>query len=265
MARAKKATPKVTTAVLDKIDAELAARAGESAVQAAVAPYIRKPTLFKHYSEIPDGAWRWRNFPPAEIACRGTGEILVDPDALDALQALRSHLGKPVMVNSAYRSARHNQKVKGAKNSQHLYGRAFDISMSNHDPHVFEAASRAAGFQGFGRYPRQNFMHVDMGPARIWGDDFPTTATPFPVEPPPVREDLDKSRTINGAKIAAGGIAVSEIVESPEVSQAIDKAHSWSSVLPDGSTLKWILLGIAAIGLALVVYARWDDFKKGKR
>jgi hypothetical protein len=37
--------------------------------------------------------WRWPNFSPAEIACRGTGKVLVNEPALDKLQALRDRLG----------------------------------------------------------------------------------------------------------------------------------------------------------------------------
>lgn len=51
-------------------------------------------------------------------------------------------------------------------------GAAFDIAMSNHDPVAFEAAARATGFLGFGFYPRSGFMHVDLGPARQWGERF---------------------------------------------------------------------------------------------
>jgi len=249
------------------VEGRVAAEIEGAVLAAAQQPVIAKPTLFKHYSQVPEGAWRWPNFPPAEIACRGTGELLVDPDALDKLQALRRFLGKPMMISSGYRSPKHNRKVGGEPDSQHLFGRAFDISMSNHDPAAFEAAARAAGFTGFGHYPRARvpFMHVDTGPARTWGEPWPPTATPFPVEPPPVREDLGESRTIGGAKVAAGGVAASEIVEAPEIADLADRAHSWSSLLPDGSTLKYLLLGLAVIGLAIVVYARWDDFRKGKR
>ena len=44
--------------------------------------------------------------------------------------------------------------------------------MSNHDPVAFEAAARAAGFLGFGFYPRSCFMRIDHGPARQWGERF---------------------------------------------------------------------------------------------
>src|SRR5690606_9510833 len=33
---------------------------------------------------------------------------------------------KPIRINSAYRSPAHNKKIGGARNSQHLHGRALD-------------------------------------------------------------------------------------------------------------------------------------------
>ena len=41
---------------------------------------------------MPDSLWRWKNFSPAEIACRGTGQLKLHPEALDKLQALRDRL-----------------------------------------------------------------------------------------------------------------------------------------------------------------------------
>ena len=130
-------------------------------------------TFYTHWRDVPKAAWRWANFSPAEIACRGTGKLLVNEAALDKLQALRLRLGKPLIVLSAYRSPEHNRAVGGAKASKHMEGIAFDIAMANHDPEAFEAAARAVGFQGFGFYPRSGFMHIDLGPARSWGERFP--------------------------------------------------------------------------------------------
>jgi zinc D-Ala-D-Ala carboxypeptidase len=113
-----------------------------------------------------EGAWRWPNFSPAEIACRGTGKLLINEPALDKLQALRDRLGKPLIVRSAYRSPEHNRAVGGATRSKHLDGAAFDIAMANHDPVAFEAAARAVGFLGFGFYPRSGFMHMSTSGLR---------------------------------------------------------------------------------------------------
>lgn len=72
---------------------------------------------FRHFREVPKNLWRWPNFSSAEIACRGTGQIKLHPEALDKLQALRERLGKPLIVRSAYRSPEHNRAVGGARAS----------------------------------------------------------------------------------------------------------------------------------------------------
>ena len=165
-------------------------------------------TFYAHWRDVPDGSWRWPNFSPAEIACRGTGKLLVNEAALDRLQALRDRVGKPFIVRSAYRSPEHNRAVGGAKRSKHMEAAAFDIAMSNHDPAAFEAAAREAGFLGFGFYPRSGFIHVDLGPARQWGQRFPVRATAFAEETLPAREVLADSRTMKG-----GGAAGAEPLE----------------------------------------------------
>lgn len=44
------------------------------------------------------------------------------------LDPIRSLYGKPITVNSGFRSESLNKAVKGAKNSQHLFGMAADIT-----------------------------------------------------------------------------------------------------------------------------------------
>ena len=123
-------------------------------------------------ADFPLEFWRWPNFSPSEMACRD-GSLMIHPASLDKLQRLRTRLAAPLVVNSAYRSPSYNKRVGGAAGSLHLAARAYDISMAGHDPHEFEAAARACGFAGFGFYPDQNFMHIDTGPAREWGDRWP--------------------------------------------------------------------------------------------
>lgn len=169
---------------------------------------------FDHWTKVPADFWRWPNFTPEEIACRGTGKVGVDPEAMDRLQRLRDLIGSPLMLNSAYRSPEHNRAVGGATRSQHLKARAFDVSMANHDPERFEAAARAAGFTGFGFYKRNNFIHVDIGPDREWGARWftkPDGATPIRppsrFSPPPRHqpETLAEDRSAKGTAIGAGG------------------------------------------------------------
>lgn len=51
--------------------------------------------------------------------------------AVDILQPIRDQLGKPLIINSGYRSKEVNKLVGGAKNSYHLKGMAADIHADN--------------------------------------------------------------------------------------------------------------------------------------
>jgi len=219
---------------------------------------------FRHFREVPDTLWRWPNFSPAEIACRGTGALKLHPDALGKLQALRDRLGKPLIVRSAYRSPEHNRAVGGAPRSKHMDGTAFDIAMKNHNPVAFEAAARAVGFLGFGYYPRSGFMHVDLGPARSWGEPFPARAVPFAAETPPAREAIAQSRTLKGT--GAAGVATVGAA-GVEVAQEV-LAEAQGAVLPlvpNLDTLHWVFIALALGGIAVAVWARLDDWRRGLR
>lgn len=127
------------------------------------------PTGEVHYTAVPLSAWRWTNFTPKELSSKSDGLILIDENALDALQKFRDIVGVPFTPNSAYRSESHNRKVGGAKNSQHRLGRAFDIPITkNMTREVIKNSAKAAGFTGFGDYPK--FVHIDIGPARYWDE-----------------------------------------------------------------------------------------------
>lgn len=146
--------------------------------------------VYKTWQDFPMREWRWPNFSPQELASKREGELMIDEGAMDKLQKLRALLNKPLLITSAYRSDAHNKAVGGARNSQHRLAKAFDVVMTNQDPWDFEAAARSVGFTGFGHYPKSNFMHIDIGPARRWndGNDFPkrNVATPtFSTEPKP--------------------------------------------------------------------------------
>lgn len=221
-------------------------------------------TFYSHWRDVPTARWRWNNFSPAEIACRGSGSLRIHEEALDKLQALRDRLGKPLIVRSAYRSPVHNRAVGGAPRSKHLDGTAFDIAMANHDPVAFEEAARVVGFKGFGFYPRSGFMHIDLGPARIWGERFPVREADFAVETPPAREVLAESRTLKGggaAGVATVGAAGVELAQNV-------LAETQSAILPLVpylDTLRWLFIAVALAGIAVAIYARIDDWKRGRR
>ena len=50
------------------------------------------------------------------------------------LQFLRDYTGRAITVNSGYRSPEHNAKIGGVKNSQHLLGKAADITIEGLKP-----------------------------------------------------------------------------------------------------------------------------------
>ncbi|MFN4282449.1 MAG: YcbK family protein [Alphaproteobacteria bacterium] len=221
-------------------------------------------SYFDHWRDVPQGAWRWRDFSPAEIACRGSGALRINEEALDKLQALRDRLGKPLIVRSAYRSPAHNRAVGGAPHSKHMDGTALDIAMANHDPVAFEAAAREVGFLGFGFYPRSGFIHIDLGPARQWGKRFPVWTTAFAAETPPAREVLAESRTMKGsgaagvATIGAAGVEVAQNVLAETQSAVLP-------LVPYLDTLRWVFIAVAIVGVAITIYARIDDWKRGRR
>jgi len=219
---------------------------------------------YADWRDVPEKLWRWPNFSAQEIACRGDGKIRVNEPALDKLQALRKKLGVPLIVHSAYRSPDYNRRVGGAKQSMHLKGAAFDISMANHDPESFEAAARAVGFAGFGFYPRQNFIHIDIGRARQWGDPFPPRSSRFADEPPRLRESLTESRTMKGG--GAAGVATIGAAGVEVAQQAVaDTQSAIQPLIPYLDTLRWLFIAVALIGAGVTIYARWDDWRKGKR
>jgi zinc D-Ala-D-Ala carboxypeptidase len=221
-------------------------------------------TTYAHFRDVPESAWRWPSFSPAEIACRGTGAIKINTEALDKLQTLRNRLGKPLILRSAYRSPEHNRAVDGAPRSKHMDGTAFDIAMANHDPAAFEAAARAVGFLGFGTYPRSGFIHIDLGPARQWGEAFAMRASAFAVEVPPAREVLSESRTLRGtgtagvATLGAAGVEVAQDVLAETQSAILP-------LVPYLDTLRWVFIALALAGIGVAVWARVDDWKRGRR
>jgi zinc D-Ala-D-Ala carboxypeptidase len=209
------------------------------------------PTLTAaRWQDLPAHEWRWPSFSPQEIACRGSGAITVETDAMDRLQRLRSAIGVPLIVVSGYRSPEHNRRVGGARNSMHMRGQAFDISMNNMDPEWFIREARRYGFTGIGSYPRQNFVHIDTGPAREWGDPFPARETRFAPEPQPrpVLETGQGRATVRGVVAAGASTLAASASGLAEVAQ-----HPVMSIL--AAAVPWLAAAVAAVAVAGMVLA----------
>lgn len=115
-----------------------------------------------------------RYFHIDEFACQGTGKVDMDPEFLQAIDDLRHECGFPFTITSGYRTKEHNDNIGGAKNSQHLFGRAADIQASGSSAQKIVALAREFGFTGVGVAQKgphsKRFIHLDTkaGPFRMW-------------------------------------------------------------------------------------------------
>ena len=107
--------------------------------------------------------WISKNFNLQEFECTHPNHrhTLVDDKLVEKLQRLRDRIGKPLTINSAYRCPERNKQVGGAKNSQHLHGKAADVSLHNVAMPIEKVKELAIeiGFDGIGLY--DTFIHLD--------------------------------------------------------------------------------------------------------
>lgn len=99
--------------------------------------------------------------------------VKVDERLLTLLENIRNHVGKPVHLNSGYRSPEYNATLKNASpRSQHCNGKAADIWVEGVPPkQIADIAECYLGSSGgIGIY--KTFTHVDVrtGCARWKGD-----------------------------------------------------------------------------------------------
>lgn len=108
------------------------------------------------------------NFKVKEFACKDNSDkILIDVTFVKThLQDIRTHFGKPVIINSAYRTESYNRYVGGAKNSYHMKGRAFDISIKGVSPQEIAKYAASIGVPGVIQY--NTFVHVDSRDTKYW-------------------------------------------------------------------------------------------------
>ena len=80
-----------------------------------------------------------KNFKVKEFECNDGSKMPLEVyenviKLANQLQFLREYTGRPITINSAYRSPEHNAKVGGSKTSQHLLGKAADITIQSLKP-----------------------------------------------------------------------------------------------------------------------------------
>ena len=126
----------------------------------------------KTYSLAKDGDKQLtENFKVREFRCKdGSDKILISPETVKILQSVRDYFGRPVKINSAYRTPAYNKKVGGVSSSQHVKGTACDIAVEGVPPKAV-AAYLEAMFpdSGIGLY--DTFVHIDTrGRKSYWKD-----------------------------------------------------------------------------------------------
>lgn len=112
-----------------------------------------------------------KNFSKEEFDCNDGSEMPINiyhnmVKVANQLQTLRDYIGKPIQVNSAWRSEEYNASINGVKNSQHIMGRAADIVIKGMTPIevskiIEELISKGDMLQGgLGIY--SSFVHYDI-------------------------------------------------------------------------------------------------------
>lgn len=103
------------------------------------------------------------NFKLKEFQCKdGSQLVKIDSELLHKLQKLRDSMGKPVIINSGYRTPEYNKTVGGAKKSYHMQGKAVDIRINGLKPEEIAKIAEKTGFTGIGIY--KSFTHLDIRP-----------------------------------------------------------------------------------------------------
>ena len=127
----------------------------------AASGFARTASNVVTYSVKKDGKkMLTKNFSVAEFKCNdGSDSVMIDKKLAALLQEIRNHFGKPVIINSAYRTAQYNRKAGGSSKSLHLYGKAADIKIDGVSPYSIAKYCQSLGVKGIGLY--NTFVHVD--------------------------------------------------------------------------------------------------------
>lgn len=97
-----------------------------------------------------------------DVAC-------IKPQLVKLLKTIERHYSRPVIVSSGYRSPGYNRRVRGAKNSLHMFCAAVDIQVVGVSKwQLAKYARTMQGRGGVGTYCHTESVHIDVGPDRDW-------------------------------------------------------------------------------------------------
>jgi uncharacterized protein YcbK (DUF882 family) len=116
-----------------------------------------------------------KNFNRSEFDCNDGSvmpkEVLLNIQKLaNQLQVLRDCLGVTITVNSGYRSPSYNKKIGGVSNSQHVIGKAADITAKGYTPAqvnaIIEELIKSGDMLQGGLGSYSTFTHYDIRKTR---------------------------------------------------------------------------------------------------
>ncbi len=101
---------------------------------------------------------------------QGSGQMM-SKELLDILDKVREEFGKPITINSGYRTTAHNESVGGTEKSSHTKGLAVDIACnSSRDRFILTSLLIGNGITRLGI--AKTFIHADIDPDKstnvIW-------------------------------------------------------------------------------------------------
>ncbi len=106
---------------------------------------------------------------------RNDDETHMDPRLFDVIWEVYRTAGatQPIVVYSAYRSPATNAMLRArshavAEYSQHILGKAMDTTMPGMSMEQIREIGMRLQRGGVGYYPRENFVHLDVGSVRYW-------------------------------------------------------------------------------------------------
>jgi uncharacterized protein YcbK (DUF882 family) len=152
--------------------------------QASPVPSVarRLSLVNAHTGETFDGAYRDDKGPIVTVMeelsvflrdHHSGAKLPIDVAVLDFVAEVMAAVGQVrATVLSAYRTPETNAMLARttfgvADNSQHMYGRALDISLPSRTEDAMQIA-RGMKRGGVGWYPGSHFIHLDSGPVRNW-------------------------------------------------------------------------------------------------
>lgn len=184
----------------------------------------------------PPSDGRFCRFVSMPYGVRAMARTLITYQDKHGIRTVRGHIGRwaPPTENKTTIYARH---VAGA------VGVEMDTPIDVHDYGTLRPMIEAMIEMECGRNHGVTAAQIDKGLALAG------------IEPP--AKPLASSRTVKGAQTAAAGVGLSAAAEALQSLQA-----QLGPLVAYADVLKWLFLAVALVGIAVTVYARWDDARR---